>query len=118
MHHPSGHSQDEKHHEHRLKFFASPFVKDEKHLSSTTIHVSEDGLDDDDDPEKGRRSSTLFDISLDDSESKEKPCPSFLRRSEATTSELFYDLFFVANLTTFTANLYINDSDCEFRMIE
>ena len=114
MHHSSVHSQDEKHHEQRLKFFASPFVKDEKHVSSTTIHVSEDGLDDDDDLEKGRRPPSLFGVSLNDSETNEKPCPSFLRRSEATTSELFYDLFFVANLTTFTANLYINDSDCKF----
>ncbi|KAF2491319.1 hypothetical protein BU16DRAFT_425787, partial [Lophium mytilinum] len=36
--------------------------------------------------------------------------PAFHRHAEATTAELFYDLFFVANLTTFTANLEINDS--------
>ncbi|KAH7125605.1 bacterial low temperature requirement A protein-domain-containing protein [Dendryphion nanum] len=35
--------------------------------------------------------------------------PSFHRHAEATTSELFYDLFFVANLTTFTSMLEIND---------
>jgi hypothetical protein len=36
--------------------------------------------------------------------------PSFHRHAEATTAELFYDLFFVANLTTFTSMLEINDS--------
>lgn len=35
--------------------------------------------------------------------------PAFHRYAEATTSELFYDLFFVANLTTFTSVLEIND---------
>ncbi|KAF2203015.1 hypothetical protein GQ43DRAFT_412506 [Delitschia confertaspora ATCC 74209] len=33
----------------------------------------------------------------------------FHRHAEATTAELFYDLFFVANLTTFTSLLDIND---------
>lgn len=36
----------------------------------------------------------------------------FHRHEEATTSELFYDLFFVANLTTFTSLLEINDHKC------
>lgn len=35
--------------------------------------------------------------------------PAFRRYAEATTSELFYDLFFVANLTTFTSILEINN---------
>ncbi|PSN70736.1 hypothetical protein BS50DRAFT_267022 [Corynespora cassiicola Philippines] len=35
--------------------------------------------------------------------------PNFHHHAEATTAELFYDLFFVANLTTFTSNLEIND---------
>ncbi|ORY10533.1 bacterial low temperature requirement A protein-domain-containing protein [Clohesyomyces aquaticus] len=35
--------------------------------------------------------------------------PGFHRHAEATTAELFYDLFFVANLTTFTSLLEIND---------
>ncbi|KAF2627106.1 hypothetical protein BU25DRAFT_411189 [Macroventuria anomochaeta] len=35
--------------------------------------------------------------------------PAFHRHAEATTAELFYDLFFVANLTTFTSMLEIND---------
>ncbi|CAI6334022.1 unnamed protein product [Periconia digitata] len=37
--------------------------------------------------------------------------PTFHRHAEATTAELFYDLFFVANLTTFTSIIEINDQD-------
>ncbi|KAF2710728.1 hypothetical protein K504DRAFT_376108, partial [Pleomassaria siparia CBS 279.74] len=36
--------------------------------------------------------------------------PEFHRHGEATTAELFYDLFFVANLSTFTSMLEINDT--------
>lgn len=36
--------------------------------------------------------------------------PQFQRHEEATTIELFYDLFFVANLTTFTSLHKINDA--------
>ncbi|CAN9138903.1 unnamed protein product [Alternaria alternata] len=36
--------------------------------------------------------------------------PEFQRHAEATTQELFFDLFFVANLTTFTSLKEINDS--------
>ncbi|KAF2728351.1 hypothetical protein EJ04DRAFT_415106, partial [Polyplosphaeria fusca] len=35
--------------------------------------------------------------------------PAFHRHAEATTAELFYDLFFVANLTTFTSLQEINN---------
>jgi low temperature requirement protein LtrA len=35
--------------------------------------------------------------------------PSFRRHAEATTAELFYDLFFVGNLTTFTTMQEINN---------
>ncbi|KAF2878548.1 hypothetical protein BDV95DRAFT_475710, partial [Massariosphaeria phaeospora] len=37
--------------------------------------------------------------------------PAFHHHAEATTAELFYDLFFVANLTTFTSALEINSSN-------
>lgn len=37
--------------------------------------------------------------------------PQFQRHEEATTIELFYDLFFVANLTTFTSLHKINDAE-------
>ena len=35
--------------------------------------------------------------------------PTFHHYAEATTAELFYDLFFVANLTTFTSEQEVND---------
>ncbi len=38
--------------------------------------------------------------------------PVFKSHHESSTIELFYDLFFVANLTTFTANHEINTSEC------
>lgn len=34
--------------------------------------------------------------------------PAFRHHAEATSNELFYDLFFVANLTTFTNNHEVN----------
>ncbi|KXT17759.1 hypothetical protein AC579_3643 [Pseudocercospora musae] len=37
--------------------------------------------------------------------------PQFHRHAEATNAELFYDLFFVANLTVFTNVHEVNDSD-------
>lgn len=37
------------------------------------------------------------------------PLPEFQRHEETTNIELFYDLFFVANLTTFSALHEIND---------
>lgn len=39
--------------------------------------------------------------------------PVFKKHREASSIELFYDLFFVANLATFTANHEISDKDCE-----
>lgn len=39
--------------------------------------------------------------------------PPFKHRHEASTIELFYDLFFVANLATFTNNHEIVDSKCK-----
>jgi len=38
----------------------------------------------------------------------------FTRHAEATWPELFFDIFFVANLTTFTAAQEIDDPDCMF----
>ncbi|OAL55498.1 hypothetical protein IQ07DRAFT_607828 [Pyrenochaeta sp. DS3sAY3a] len=40
---------------------------------------------------------------------KQPDNPGFIRHSEATAAELFYDLFFVANLSTFTSDQEIND---------
>lgn len=39
--------------------------------------------------------------------------PRFKQRHESSTIELFYDLFFVANLATFTNNHEIVDSKCK-----
>ena len=44
---------------------------------------------------------------------RDSELPVFKHHHESSTVELFYDLFFVANLTTFTANHDINDSDCK-----
>lgn len=41
----------------------------------------------------------------------------FKSYSERSTIELFYDLFFVANLATFTANHEIVNADCEITSI-
>jgi len=38
--------------------------------------------------------------------------PSFKHHHESSTVELFYDLFFVANLATFTSNHEIVDAKC------
>lgn len=38
--------------------------------------------------------------------------PIFKKHHEASSIELFYDLFFVANLTTFTGNHEIEDKQC------
>lgn len=38
----------------------------------------------------------------------------FTRHAEATWPELFFDIFFVANLTTFTAAQEIDDPDCMY----
>ena len=39
--------------------------------------------------------------------------PVFRRRAEASAIELFYDLFFVANLNVFTSYREIGDLTCE-----
>lgn len=40
--------------------------------------------------------------------------PALRHAEESSVIELFYDLFFVANLTTFTGVHEINDADCGF----
>ncbi|PNS16165.1 hypothetical protein CAC42_1928 [Sphaceloma murrayae] len=51
----------------------------------------------------------LSDVSLDDKDAYSLDSPIFKRHTEATHSELFYDLFFVANLTVFSSVKEIND---------
>ncbi|KAH7073713.1 hypothetical protein BKA63DRAFT_39264 [Paraphoma chrysanthemicola] len=101
------------HHEDKLKlgFFASPL---HPHQPSAPAHEVEPSADlgrpekthhhgsVDSDPEASIPEFENMDESLHDN-------PAFHRHAEATTHELFYDLFFVANLTTFTSMLEIND---------
>lgn len=108
------------HHEEKkpLSFFASPLIDHSPHESSGHNYqhtaTSESGSD-----LEQQHKQTAYtgaqphdpsqpdfanaDCSLHDN-------PAYHRHAEATTSELFYDLFFVANLTTFTSLLEINDS--------
>lgn len=48
--------------------------------------------------------------------SSEDDAPRFKKHHEASSIELFYDLFFVANLATFTANHEIEDRPCMSRL--
>lgn len=56
----------------------------------------------------------LSDISLDEKDTYSLDSPVFKRHSEATHSELFYDLFFVANLTVFSSVKEVNDTTSMF----
>jgi low temperature requirement protein LtrA len=100
------------HHEEKtsLGFFASPLVE-----SSPTTHRYTNASNSDTDLEEQQKTAAHahaadasqpnfgnMDCSLHEN-------PAFHRHAEATTAELFYDLFFVANLTTFTSMLEIND---------
>ncbi|KAF2028562.1 hypothetical protein EK21DRAFT_101735 [Setomelanomma holmii] len=104
---------EEHHHEDKLRlaFFASPL---HQHQPSAPAHEVDPSADlgrpekphhhasVDSDPEASNPQFENMDECLHDS-------PAFHRHAEATTHELFYDLFFVANLTTFTSLLEIND---------
>jgi hypothetical protein len=57
--------------------------------------------------ERRKDSQDPYTERLDDAHMRETP--EFKRYEEATNIELFYDLFFVANLTTFTDAHDIND---------
>lgn len=65
--------------------------------------------------ETPRRSATLPWIATPIDERDGNP-PHLYRRSDATPIELFFDLFFVANLSTFTATHEINNMDGSFRV--
>lgn len=51
------------------------------------------------------------------SPSQRSKLPPFKHRHESSTIELFYDLFFVANLTSFSRNHEIVDSKSKFRSL-
>jgi low temperature requirement protein LtrA len=98
------------HHEEKqnLSFFASPLAHVQPSAPASVI----DSLPDIEQQQKSQHHASVasasdpafenMDCSLHDS-------PAFHRHAEATTAELFYDLFFVAKLTTFTSMLEIND---------
>ena len=44
---------------------------------------------------------------------RDSELPVFKHHHESSTVELFYDLFFVANLSTFTSNHEINNASCK-----
>ncbi|KAF2221170.1 hypothetical protein BDZ85DRAFT_222429, partial [Elsinoe ampelina] len=52
----------------------------------------------------------LSEVDLDDKDAYSLDSPLIQRHSEATNSELFYDLFFVANLTVFCSVKEVNDT--------
>jgi hypothetical protein len=105
---------EEHHHEEKpLSFFASPLLEPshahashENHDSNNHTYASAHGSD----IEEGKpKAVDPNHVPFENSDCALHDNPAFHRHAEATTSELFYDLFFVANLTTFTSNLEIND---------
>jgi low temperature requirement protein LtrA len=94
------------HHEEKqnLSFFASPLAQ--PHPSTPTYTPSTP-------PDLEHQAKSAHDATTPTFENMDctlHASPSFHHHAEATTAELFYDLFFVANLTTFTSMLEINDS--------
>lgn len=107
---------EEHHHEEKpLTFFASPLVEPghehgghEKHAPESHTYASAHSSD----IEEGKpKAADPNHVPFQNSDCEVHDSPAFHRHAEATTAELFYDLFFVANLTTFTSNLEINDRD-------
>lgn len=97
------------HHEPKetLSFFKSP-LHEHGHATTHHDHVSSSHSSDIEAKPVDPRVANSAPFENQDCEIHDSP--SFHRHAEATTAELFYDLFFVANLTTFTANLEINDN--------
>ncbi|OAL01689.1 hypothetical protein IQ06DRAFT_346314 [Phaeosphaeriaceae sp. SRC1lsM3a] len=101
------------HHEEKqnLSIFSSPLVHHRPSAPSYDINSHSDIEQQQKNPHDASISS---DPSSANPEFENMDCslhehPAFHRHAEATTAELFYDLFFVANLTTFTSMLEIND---------
>ncbi|KAF2688479.1 hypothetical protein K458DRAFT_440113 [Lentithecium fluviatile CBS 122367] len=97
----------EHHHEEKkpLSFFASP-LHTETHATHTA-HPKSSHSSDIEVQQKDPHTATTVPFESNDCAIHDSP--AFHRHAEATTAELFYDLFFVANLTTFTSMLEIND---------
>lgn len=107
---------EEHHHEEKpLSFFASPLLEPghehgghEKHAPESHTYASAHSSDIEDGKPKATDPNH---VPFQNSDCELHDSPAYHRHAEATTAELFYDLFFVANLTTFTSNLEINDRD-------
>ncbi|RII21724.1 hypothetical protein CUC08_Gglean000891 [Alternaria sp. MG1] len=102
------------HHSHEkkpLQWFASPLAEDhhkKEHQSPPITRENTQAVLD-----SGTRSDDVDDgppLQARADDTKLHDMPEFQRHAEATTQELFFDLFFVANLTTFTSLKEINDS--------
>ena len=96
---------EEHHHEEKpLSFFASPLhVGGHTHTQPPSYsHVSHVPSTDGSDLEHQKTANTN-NVPFDNMDCELHDNPAFHRHAEATTAELFYDLFFVANLTTFTS---------------
>lgn len=101
------------HHEEKqpLRWFASPLHKHEP--AGATEYAPAHNTADLEHQQKQNAAATHPNDSEPEFENMDytvHDSPKFHRHAEATTAELFYDLFFVANLTTFTSMLEINDS--------
>ncbi|KAH7411716.1 hypothetical protein DE146DRAFT_251587 [Phaeosphaeria sp. MPI-PUGE-AT-0046c] len=101
------------HHEEKqnLSLFSSPLVH---HKPAASAYETSSHSDVEQQQKNTHDASTSSDPSGSNPEFENMDCslhdhPAFHRHAEATTAELFYDLFFVANLTTFTSMLEIND---------
>ncbi|KAH6620567.1 hypothetical protein C7974DRAFT_465143 [Boeremia exigua] len=105
-------SHEAHHHEERspLSFFATPLHE----IPSPAHHYSNGGNSDTDVEQQHKTTAHAHALDASQPNFENMDCslhesPAFHRHAEATTAELFYDLFFVANLTTFTSMLEIND---------
>ena len=83
----------------RLPLFQSPILHEERGLVSEGSFAP-------DRPPKENIEPNVYETT--DAELHNNP--QFHRHAEATNAELFYDLFFVANLTVFTQQHEVNDS--------
>lgn len=96
------------HHEEKtpLSFFASPLLEHSTHHQPASISSH-----DIEDPKKPAHHENHDEQPFENMDSTIMDSPAYRHHAEATTAELFYDLFFVANLTSFTSLQEINDHD-------
>ena len=96
-----------------LSFFATP-LHEPSHAKHNGHHRTDASNSDTDLEQRHKSPAHAHTVHTSEPNFENMDCalhdnPAFHRHAEATTAELFYDLFFVANLTTFTSMLEIND---------